>query len=133
MTNLPEISPKAKGGELADITAELKTELDGVQAAVATATHHAIRVGHLLTKAKELNPHGDWLPWLEGNFGLSPRSAQRFMRLAHCHAELDEPDATRVSYLPLRDAVVAVAEMVRDQEDPPAPPSPRVPDVRFRG
>ena len=112
--NIPEIVPKAKGGALAHLATEILTELDAVRAAVETAAEHAIRVGHLLTKAKELNPHGDWLPWLEGNFGLSTRSAQAYMTLARRHAALDDPKAQRVAYLPLRDAMRAVAETIEE-------------------
>lgn len=71
---------------------------------------HAARAGALLTEAKGQVPHGQWLPWLDDNFGLSERSAQNYMRLSRKLAELPESKAQRVADLPLRDALELLAE-----------------------
>lgn len=39
-------------------------------------------IGQRLIEAKEMMPHGDWLPWLENEVEFSERTAQNFMRLA---------------------------------------------------
>jgi hypothetical protein len=38
-----------------------------------------IEIGARLTKARELIAHGDWLHWLEAEFGWSDETARRFM------------------------------------------------------
>lgn len=39
-------------------------------------------IGHRLIQAKELLPHGEWLPWLNEKVEFSERAAQNFMRLS---------------------------------------------------
>uniref|UniRef100_UPI0026138A10 DUF3102 domain-containing protein n=1 Tax=uncultured Flavonifractor sp. TaxID=1193534 RepID=UPI0026138A10 len=39
-------------------------------------------IGQRLIEAKEMLPHGEWLPWLTERVEFSPRTAQNFMRLA---------------------------------------------------
>lgn len=39
-------------------------------------------IGRRLIEAKELLPHGEWLPWLTERVQFSERTAQNFMRLA---------------------------------------------------
>lgn len=39
-------------------------------------------IGRCLIEAKELLPHGEWLPWLTEQVEFTERQAQRFMRLA---------------------------------------------------
>ena len=51
------------------------------QAAAKTAIAHALEAGKLLAKAKEDCTHGNWRPFLE-SLEISPRTAQRYMRLA---------------------------------------------------
>lgn len=41
-----------------------------------------IGIGQRLIEAKDLLPHGEWLPWLSDQVGFSERTAQNFMRLA---------------------------------------------------
>ena len=38
-----------------------------------SALEHARQAGELLTQAKALLPHGQWLPWLESNCEVSAR------------------------------------------------------------
>jgi hypothetical protein len=67
-----------------------------------SAAEHAIRCGELLEEKKRSLGHGEWLPWLRDNFEGSERHAQRFMKLAREHGELDP---TRVSDLSIRGAM----------------------------
>lgn len=41
-----------------------------------------LTIGRCLMEAKEMLPHGEWLPWLNEQVELSERTAQKFMRLA---------------------------------------------------
>lgn len=41
-----------------------------------------MELGRRLCEAKELLPHGEWLPWLEQRVQFSERTAQKFMQLA---------------------------------------------------
>ena len=67
-------------------------------AAFGNALKHYHRAGVLLNEVKTELPHGAWLPWLEANFEGTPRTAQRYMRLADNWSTL-EADTTLVSHL----------------------------------
>ena len=41
-----------------------------------------LTIGRCLIEAKDMLPHGEWLPWLNERVELSERTAQKFMRLA---------------------------------------------------
>ena len=41
-----------------------------------------LTIGRCLIEAKDMLPHGKWLPWLTERVEFSPRTAQSFMRLA---------------------------------------------------
>jgi hypothetical protein len=41
-----------------------------------------IETGKRLSECKEIAGHGNWLPWLEREFGWKERTAQRFMQVA---------------------------------------------------
>jgi Protein of unknown function (DUF3102) len=93
-----------------------------------SAAEHAIRCGELLEEKKGSLGHGEWLPWLRDNFEGSERHAQRFMKLAREHGELDP---TRVSDLSIRGAmrklssggerVPSVAEEIASHYEWPTP------------
>lgn len=46
------------------------------------AGNAVIGIGLRLIEAKEMLPHGEWLPWLTEQVGYSEKSAQNYMRLA---------------------------------------------------
>lgn len=46
------------------------------------AFRRSIECGKLLIEAKELVRHGNWITWLEANTEVSPRTAQKLIRLA---------------------------------------------------
>ena len=41
-----------------------------------------LTIGRCLTEAKQVLPHGEWLPWLNEKVEFSERTANRFMRLS---------------------------------------------------
>jgi hypothetical protein len=67
---------------------ERKTALDRIttqlRALFRRETKNIIEIGTLLIESRELlaNEHGEWLPWLEKNFDLSARTAQRYIATA---------------------------------------------------
>jgi hypothetical protein len=72
---------KNKRRDLALVTAELQTVLKREAA-------DYIAIGRLLTEAKEmLGQHGEWLPWLEANFGSSAPTAENYMNAARLAAK----------------------------------------------
>lgn len=48
-----------------------------------------LEIGRRLIEAKKQVPHGEWTSWLEEKVQFSPRSAQRFMKLAEGYGESD--------------------------------------------
>lgn len=72
------------------------------------ATLRAIQIGRDLAFAKSVVAHGQFVPWLEANVDLAPRTARAYMRLAARYEGLDHETATRVAVLPVREALRAV-------------------------
>lgn len=52
---------------------------DELHAIFRRETEDVVQVGRLLTSAKKEVGHGEFLPWLEKEFSLSEKSAQRYM------------------------------------------------------
>jgi len=73
----------------------------------------AIQLGDALTELKDELGHGRWLPWLESNFPLGVRMAQRFMDLA--------ANASEMSYLPADTPITAALEWLAEQRREPKP------------
>jgi hypothetical protein len=70
--------------------------------------------GRLLIEAKAQVGHGGWLPWLEANCTLRPRTAQAYMRLARELPKLPEQEAQRVADLSVRDAIAQLSRQAHD-------------------
>jgi hypothetical protein len=60
----------------------------------------------MLIEARESNQlkHGQWLPWLRDQCGISPRTAQHYMRLAR-HAETLKANTQDLAHLTVEEAV----------------------------
>jgi len=75
----------------------LHEEAKGCSVASRQALHDALtaawRAGQLLLaerkRVRHGMGHGAWLLWLEANFHGTARTAQRYMRLARCVADID--------------------------------------------
>ena len=91
--------------ELKDISVEINTEHEIVVNACKSAVEHAIKAGDLLTKAKSMVNHGQWIPWLKDNFTFSERTAQAYMRLAREYPKLEASNPQRVTDLSMREAL----------------------------
>jgi hypothetical protein len=93
---------------LVDIATRIKTEHEAVAASFKRGIEHAIAAGELLIEAKDHVPHGQWLPWLAQYCGVTPRSAQGYMKLARNRVELESKYET-VSHLTVQEALNALA------------------------
>ena len=71
-----------------------------------------LEIGRRLIEAKAQLPHGEWLPWLEGQVGFSTVTAQRFMRLAE-----EYPNASPVTHLGASKALILLALPPAEREE----------------
>lgn len=76
---------------------------------------HARACGNYLLQAKHAIGHGGWLSWVRDNFRATPRTAQRYMRIAERWEDL-RLNATRVSDLSVRGAVKLLREQTVERE-----------------
>ena len=60
----------------------IETITDEILDAKRTGGEAILTIGRCLIEAKDMLPHGEWLPWLNERVELSERTAQKFMRLA---------------------------------------------------
>lgn len=60
---------------------EIQTLLSELNQALKMSVGKAIRIGQLLSEQKTDMGHGEFLPWLESNFEMSERTAQKYMML----------------------------------------------------
>jgi hypothetical protein len=95
---------------LPDLAQAIEREHQAVADAAQSALDHAVECGRLLIQAKTEVGHGDWLPWLEANCSVRPRTVQVYMRLARELPKLSEANTQRVAHLTVRDAIVAVTQ-----------------------
>lgn len=98
-TTIPEILP-----DLVSLAIDINREHAEVLRCAAQGAEHAKRAGEMLQQVKAALPHGAWLPWLAEHCEVSPRMAQRYMRIAAGWSTL-ESKTTRVSHLPTRRAL----------------------------
>jgi hypothetical protein len=93
---------------LRTLTADIRHHHTEAQRCAGEAVEHARQAGELLLQVKAGLEHGAWLPWLREQVEVSPRQAQRYMRVAENWDRL--ADASRVSHLSLRQVLDAIAE-----------------------
>ena len=87
---------------------EINQEIRRADESWRDAVGHAIRAGELLTEAKGLVKHGEWLPWVSTNFHGSERTASLYMRLA----------ANRQTVADLPTVRDAVAMLTKPRDEP---------------
>lgn len=81
-----------------------------------TAIEHARQAGELLLEAKALVNHGEWIGWLADNCAVSPRQAQRYMRVATHWELIAKNDAA--SHLTIDDALQVASNRIAVEDDP---------------
>jgi Protein of unknown function (DUF3102) len=95
---------------LPDLAQAIDREHAAAIGSARCAIEHAVECGRLLIQAKAQVAHGEWLPWIEANTTVHPRTAQVYMRLARELPKLSEANANRVAHLTIREAIVAVSQ-----------------------
>jgi hypothetical protein len=113
-TAITEIQPS---NALTDLRERLKIEHAAVNGAMNESLIHAMAAGDILIEAKAQLKHGQWLPWLKMS-GVSERTAQRYVRLARCRADIEAKSDT-MSDLGVSGALAMLA-VRRDVDDPVA-------------
>jgi DNA N-6-adenine-methyltransferase (Dam)/Protein of unknown function (DUF3102) len=103
-------SIKAQRAALSKLAREIDHHHQHAQHAVQSAFEHARQAGERLAEAKAMLGHGQWLPWLRANCGLSARTAQSYMQLAK-----GLPNTQTSAHLT---SVSKALELVRAKPDP---------------
>jgi hypothetical protein len=67
----------------------LAEHASAIRALGKQTVENVIEIGDHLTKAKKIAGHGNWLPWLEREFGWDERTAQRFMSVQELASKSD--------------------------------------------
>lgn len=91
-------------GTLEHLAGEINHYHAKCEEAVGQAVAYAKEAGDRLLRVKEGLGHGQWLPWLEENFGGTPRTAQAYMRIAENWGELEQI-RSGASHLSIRGAL----------------------------
>ena len=86
---------------------------DDLAAALKREASDVVAIGGLLIEAQDQLDHGQWLPWLETNFGSSIRTADNYMNAARLTAKLES-----VSNLKLRPTALYLLGSKLDGQDP---------------
>lgn len=66
---------------LTDLAVEINTENENLRGHVKNSFESALRLGELLTQAKNLVEHGEWTQWIENNCTVSLYQSRAYMRL----------------------------------------------------
>jgi hypothetical protein len=103
---------------LAEISQHVQREHQAVESAKKVGVQHAIKCGELLAAAKRQLQHGQFLPWVRDTCNLTPRTAQRYIRLFERRDDL--ANATSVSHLTINDALRLLTETDLLEQLPPS-------------
>jgi hypothetical protein len=82
MSTVTEMPPTKQTTELGELATRIKKLHSAVVDAGRSVVQSGIAAGDALIQAKRQLPHGQWLPWLKDNCGVSERRAQDYMKLA---------------------------------------------------
>jgi N6-adenosine-specific RNA methylase IME4 len=94
---------------LAEIAARIKLAHQAVIVSLKCGVEYAIPAGELLIEAKKHIPHGQWLLWLSEHCGgVTPRSAQGYMKLARNRDKL-ETNTQALAHLTIEGALRSLA------------------------
>lgn len=103
MSGTCAIIKASETASLAELAAHINAAHDRTESTIRSGIEFARETGELLKRAKALVPHGQWLPWLAAKVCLSPRQAQKYMRLAS-----ECPKCAPGAHLPSINAALAI-------------------------
>jgi hypothetical protein len=64
------------------VTEKVRSSAEAIRQEVRNTLESAIKIGQELLHVKEALPHGQFLPWLQAEFGWAERTARNFMAVA---------------------------------------------------
>lgn len=101
-----------------------------IESALKVCLDKAIRIGLLLTEAKESLQHGEFGAWVDENLSFSMRTAQRYMKVYQRRNELEgcdtvtdayrmieAPKNDTVSHLDIPDSIMKLGAILETIED----------------
>jgi hypothetical protein len=100
---------------LPELASQINAEHLACLDAACNAVVRATEVGRLLTEAKELVGHGEWIPWVEANCVFGDRQARKYMRVYSMREQI----GTRSSDFNLNSVLAALSDSDDDQPGPP--------------
>jgi hypothetical protein len=111
---LPRPAEVRPAADLAALAAAANREHAAALTAVRQGLEHARRAGEALFEARELCPHGTWLPWLAANVNYSQRTVYNYINVYEHWQEV----ATLAS---LDEALLALRYRGENADPPPEP------------
>jgi hypothetical protein len=111
--------PTTGKSSLEDLATQINREHEQIEEASLTTLEHARKAGELLLEAKRRLKHAKWLPWLKDNCKVTPRTEQRYMRVATRWDDVVRKSDT-VTHLTLRDVLQLLADNNgKSKKEPP--------------
>lgn len=81
--------PQAQGhAHITAVDPVLTEHADAIRALGKQTIENIIEIGRRLTDAKRIAGHGNWLPWLDREFGWSRQTADRFIQVFEASGKL---------------------------------------------
>ena len=102
-------------GELISLADQINNEHRMGELAARDAIEHAIKAGELLIQAKAQVKHGEWLPWVRKTLTVTPRQAQKYIRVANHKEKL--ANTSESSHLSINEALAVLATPATGNED----------------
>ncbi len=110
MSAPPSTAPPGAEARRAALAAKINHEHDLACKDTRSALEHVVAAGELLIEAKASLPHGAWIPWVRDHTHVSPRQAQKYMRVARNKSALG-------AHLTLTEALIGLAHAIVDTEE----------------
>jgi hypothetical protein len=108
---------------LDDLARAVRIEHGAVVADFGSGLGHAMNVGDLLTKAKDLVGYGRWTTWLSEYCSLSARQANNYMALARTRSAVEAKIGTAGAELSIKAALRAIGRKPGTSSNPCSVPA----------
>ena len=80
----------------------LQQKAGAIRALAKNVARDIVEIGRHLTEAKAACAHGEWLPWLESEFGWSSSAAARYMAIYDAVSTGNFPSGGNLPELPIK-------------------------------
>lgn len=98
---------------------------EGIVSAMRRSVSDAIQIGELLSEAKIVLQHGDFLPWIERELPFDVRTAQNYMAVSRYRNKCEN-----ASYLQEAYRIAQIEDQRAKGREPPPKPEPEKPRGR---